>query len=679
MAKWYEKSFKRNLVDMHIPCWEDKLLSRYDDKSYVDTVALGEVDSAILYTSNCLGYTFFPDECAHSAIGDGDFVSGRVSELKKRGIDTVLYYNIYNSRSALEHPDWQIKDMRVDAHERRLFRCCINSEGFRNRIKRQLGYVCRTYDFVGVWIDMCAWHGAVCACDSCKAKFKREYGKEIPTEINWRSRDFAEFIEAREKWLVEFLTFLKKIVTDEKPDATVTFQNALWSSGWAGGVTQKSIDLSEFLAGDFYDQPIAYSAICKYLNSASKNRPIEFMTSLCASLAEHTTMKTRRELRHSFAGAIVHNAAFTTIDAIDPVGTINPHRHKMMGEIAGELSLAIAEISPNAKPVADVTYYCNNESFYRDQGVISFANYRAEKRYLENMKSFAQIMTESGIAFNINVEKNLENIDTGAIFVGDMKVLSEREADYLRSFVERGGTLVCTYETGIMKRRGEPLGDFILSDLLGVHYHGRTEENTVYLSPTKAGLSYFKDYDEGYPIGLVSNASRISADADTTVLATLTLPVSKNEDEHHFASALSNPPYVETDIPAVTERKVGLGRAIYIACPLEIGRFESHRSLLSELLTRGLERKVVAEKAPLTEILVYDDAERSRYQIHALSIMPRGYDVESENISVKIKTDRKVASVKDLLSGERVPFDQKDGYLILSATIHNGYASFIAE
>ena len=76
---------------------------------------------------------------------------------------------------------------------------------------------------------------------------------------------------------------------------------------------------------------------------------------------------------------------------------------------------------------------------------------------------------------------------------------------------------------------------------------------------------------------------------------------------------------------------------------------------------------------------MYCDAERSRYQIHALSIMPRGYDVESENILVKIKTDRKITLVKNLLSGESVPFDQKDGYLTLSATIHNGYASFIAE
>ena len=479
--------------------------------------------------------------------------------------------------------------------------------------------------------------------------------------------------------IIEFLSLLKKTVNDEKPDATVTFQNSLWFTGWTGGVTQESIDLSEFLAGDFYDQPIAYSVTCKYLNSATKNRPIEFMTSLCASLAEHTTMKTRAELRHSFAGAIVHNAAFTTIDAIDPVGTLNPHRHSMMGEISDELSGAVNEISPSASIVADVTYYCNNESFFRNVGRVPLNDYRGESFFLDDMTSFAQSMTESGIAFDINVKKNLEKINTGAIYIGDMKLISKEEAERLRAFVERGGLLISSYETGTYARRGEPLSDFALSSLLGVHYHGRTEENTVYLTPTEEGRDCFADYDDGYPVGLVSSAAKISVEEGTSVLATLTLPVSKNEDEYCFASALSNPPYVETKLPAITERRVGLGRAIYIACPLEQGRFESLRSLLSKLVTRGVRRKVISNNAPLTEILVYDDKANDRYQIHAFSVMPRGYDVASEEIKVSIRTEKPIKEIKSLLTGASVLFEQKDGFFTFSAVMHNGYGSFIAK
>jgi len=32
--KWYENSYRRNLVDMRIEDWSDELLSRFDTKDY---------------------------------------------------------------------------------------------------------------------------------------------------------------------------------------------------------------------------------------------------------------------------------------------------------------------------------------------------------------------------------------------------------------------------------------------------------------------------------------------------------------------------------------------------------------------------------------------------------------------------------------------------------------------
>ncbi len=59
MEKWYKKSFLRNLVDMHIPDTDESYLSRFDSEEYARIVASSGADTAILYTSNCLGKTFF--------------------------------------------------------------------------------------------------------------------------------------------------------------------------------------------------------------------------------------------------------------------------------------------------------------------------------------------------------------------------------------------------------------------------------------------------------------------------------------------------------------------------------------------------------------------------------------------------------------------------------------------
>ena len=35
-AKWFQRSYRRNLVDMHIDDWDDSFLSKLDPKNYVE-------------------------------------------------------------------------------------------------------------------------------------------------------------------------------------------------------------------------------------------------------------------------------------------------------------------------------------------------------------------------------------------------------------------------------------------------------------------------------------------------------------------------------------------------------------------------------------------------------------------------------------------------------------------
>jgi len=56
--KWYEKSYRRNLVDMHIDDWDESFLSRLDPKTYVELLKKAQVQSAMVYANSHVGYCY---------------------------------------------------------------------------------------------------------------------------------------------------------------------------------------------------------------------------------------------------------------------------------------------------------------------------------------------------------------------------------------------------------------------------------------------------------------------------------------------------------------------------------------------------------------------------------------------------------------------------------------------
>ncbi len=678
--KWYKRSYFRNLVDMHIPDTDEKLLSKFDPEEYARLVALSGVDHAIIYTSNCLGITFFDTDNAHGNMNGRDFVGERIDALRRHGVGVIVYYNIWNRTSALAHPDWAQK--RISRHpgsmNDRFKRCCLNSEGFRALVAKQTRELAERYDFDGVWIDMIDWFDCICGCDSCKKKFKAETGLDFPEYIDWNDGTWWQLRRARERWLGEFLDIVRTSITSVKPEATVTFQNAAWKRGFESGVTQESMDRSEFLAGDFYASPIAYSVTCKFLNNATRSRPIEFMTSLCADLSEHTTSKTEHELTLSVHGAIAHNTAFTFIDAIDPLGTMNAKRYERMKEIGEKTRTLRENISPDARLVSDVTLYLNHDSLLEDMGRIRIEDYKLKYYLGARLTSFATAMIEGHVAYDINLKKNLGGIRSQTVYIPDMRVISREEVDALTAFVKAGGRLVVSNLTGTIDPDRGYRDDFALAELLGVHYESVTDKDIVYFNATDAGTPYFDGYDEGYPVAVNAHGVLVRADRDTEILATMALPVSNSDDADHFSSAISNPPYDYTDYPAITRHRVGLGEAIYIAAPLEDGKQDMQKRLIRGLVA-PTERLVTANAPKWLEVLLYDDAENERYILNCFNTMEHYYEATAQGVEVTARIDREIREVYSVSDGTPLPFTQEGDHITVRVGDVDGFKMVILK
>ena len=672
MEKWYKRSFYRNLVDMHIPDTDETYLSKFDSEEYARTVASSGADTAILYTSNCLGKTFFDAEQKHRSIGARDLVAERIEAFKKYGVRTILYYNIWNREAALSHPDWR----QVNAIERapeRFVKCCLCSEGFRAYVRAQLQALASRYEFDGIWIDMIDWYDVLCVCPTCRARLMAEEGVEIPEAVNYSDPAFAKYRIARERWLCEFLDVVKDAIHTHRPNATVTFQNAAWVRGLETGISEASVARSEFLAGDFYGLPLAYSVICKLLNNASQNRPVEFMTSLCADLSSHTASKTDAELLRSLQGAMAHNTAFTFIDAIDPVGTVNPKRYERMRRLFEKTKRERENLCPDAHLVSDVTYYTNYNSLVDFEEEVPMKDHTFKDKITAKMENFAEAMIERHIAYDVNVHKNVADIKSGTVLLSDLRILEADEVAALTAFVENGGTLIATRNTGTLTKDGQKNKDLALASLLGVHYKGESEFDTSYIRRKDASVKEFIEYDEGYPVAVSGRSTLVSADSGTEVLAYVTLPISSSSDANRFSSAISDPPITDTTYPAITRKRLGKGQAIYIASALEESRHFEGRRLLSELILSGNPRTIHADAPAWLEVLVYHDAENNRYLVNCLNTMP-GYEAEAHNVNIYLQTKEKIQSVYNITAEKSVPFVQDGDHVKLTLDCIDGFA-----
>ena len=65
MNRWFETSYRRNLVDMHIEDWNPEFLSEFDPEEYARLLKTAHVKSVMLYMVSHLGYCYWPTESGY--------------------------------------------------------------------------------------------------------------------------------------------------------------------------------------------------------------------------------------------------------------------------------------------------------------------------------------------------------------------------------------------------------------------------------------------------------------------------------------------------------------------------------------------------------------------------------------------------------------------------------------
>ena len=240
MSDWYRRSYRRNLVDMHVDDWDASFLSRLDPVEYVRLLQRANVRSAMVYANSHVGLCYWPTASGHmhAGIRGRDVFGEIVTRAKRAGLDVVAYYSlIFNNRACENHPDWQIRD--VDGRPSRDYpgrlgrygTVCPNNAGYRAFVEAQVAELLPRYEVDGIFFDMCFWP-ACCYCDACKERYAREAGADIPTVIDWTDSTWIAFQRAREAWIGEFGLFARRLADRLLPGISVEHNSSPYTGGW---------------------------------------------------------------------------------------------------------------------------------------------------------------------------------------------------------------------------------------------------------------------------------------------------------------------------------------------------------------------------------------------------------------------------------------------------------------
>jgi hypothetical protein len=669
---WYEKSYRRNLIDMHIEDWDERFLSKLDPKNYVEMLKLANVESAMVYANSHVGYCYWPTKTGrmHRGIKGRDILGEIIDLCHKEGIDVIIYYSlIYNNWAYEQHPEWRM--VGIDgkmSREHGLWGgrygvCCPNSPGYRKFVSDQIEELCRSYDFDGIFFDMTFWP-MVCYCPNCKRRYREETGDDPPAVINWDDPSWTRFQRKREEWLVEFASMATSVVKKYKPKVSVEHQCSTVPGSWVLGVNSLLLRQCDYVGGDFYGGVLQQSFICKLYYNLTPNKPFEFMTSICyPGLGEHTTMKSEDLLAARAFLTIAHNGAFLAIDAIDPVGTLEDRRYHAIGEIYKEL--AKYEKYLGGELCQDVAVYFSFDSKMdlAENGkkpLRPFEEVGVKVPHVEAVLGAADVLRTKHIPFGVICNLNLKELSRfQVVILPNVLRLSDEEAEAIIEYIATGGAVYASKFT--LKSK--------LSKILGVSYMEETSEKFTYIAPTEEGRVLLPGITKEYPLSIPGSQIKAEFSSKEGVMATIALPYTNPQDPSKFASIHSNPPGVYTNYPAIVLRDFGKGRISWSSASIETyaTQYIKHRSIFANLIKSLAQKPFSFEtNAPeCVEIIQFHQPDEKRYLINIVNFQSEiGLpNIPINDILLKLKVEGKPLKVISLPDEASIPFNQKEEYV----------------
>lgn len=478
-----------------------------------------------------------------------------------------------------ERPDWfaEDKDGGPVVDWGFLYKPCYNSYYANEHAEEFITRMMENYAIDGVWENSVGFGTGPCYCRRCRDLYRRETGREIPTEEDYRSEAFADYREWKARCADRHLARLRTAVKrfgEEKAFCAEIFGMFHASNAWRTGIDlYNAKDQFDFLVSPaFLDGAAAETKKWDNLSYASSS--IRFLKSISPEkeavlLCGNNGTKWRyikapeKETKLWMWEAAAVGGGFWNcmFNGQCPSETLDRRNAFLETEVYEYLKEHEKQLEGQL-PAAEVGIYYSKPS--RD----FFGNDREENDgYGVFIKGVEQVLTERHIPWQFVPDLTfcLENIRKLKVLVlPNAACISEEHLEIIRRYVEQGGGIVASYETSLYDERGNRRQDFGLKDLFGCSYTGIKEDTSFDCYQLIRAEHPVLDQMGCEETQVLMNEGstllcRLSEEQKTEMLCSYIPRIDNQPPEFAWRGTL------RTEYPTVTAGRYGLGKVVYFA------------------------------------------------------------------------------------------------------------------
>jgi hypothetical protein len=653
----------------------------YDGAFWLDYFKRVHADAACLSAGGCVAYypTEIPFHHRSAWMKDGtDPFGDLVAGCRKMGMVVVARTDPHSIRddAAEAHPEWIAVDARGNkrrhwAAPNRWVTCALGPYNFdfMTQVTRE---IVQRYRVDGIFSNR--WQGSgVCHCDSCKSQFAKFCGMDIPRTANPQDAAYRKWIEWSSQRLFELWRLWDGEIRKVNPAARY-----IANSGGGSMTTLDMRTISELAPTLFADRQSRHGLMLPWANGKNGKefratfgrKPIVGIASIGID-DEHRwkdSVITEPELRIWLADGVANG--------------LRPWVCKFSGAIHDRRWLPVVEKIydwqwRNEKYLRNEENLARVAMVYSQQTGTFYGGEQKHRKVEDHELGMYQALVEARIPFEMAHDRLLDpqHIDRYKLLIlPNIAALSDEQCEQLRQYVNRGGSILATFETSLYDQSGKRRNDFGLADLFGVRFGGNVERDikNSYIRieaqtkhPLIAGLE-----DAGR---IINTVQRVDVQPTATFANP---PITQIPSYPDLPMEEVYPRVPKTDVPEAFLREVGRGRIVYFPGDIDRTFWEvlaaDHGTLLGNAIKWALnEEPVVSVTGPgLLDVTVW--RQKDSLTVHLVNLTnpmamkpPYRELIPSPPQVVRLKMPQRTSAknVHLLVAGQSHPV-QRDGAMI---------------
>jgi hypothetical protein len=446
--------------------------SQFDGREIVRSTVAAHGQYLVLWARDG-DYAYYDSKVVPKApgLGSRDPLRDAMDEAKKFDLPVLAYCVMQQGGHYLDaHPEFEMRG----ANGKPIGRLCLNSgylEVMKQLVAEQLAY-----GIVGFHIDMLDQgfgppYG--CWCDSCRKQFEEMFGHPMPKGETWDD-SWNDMLEFRYRSSEIFEKKLAAYIKSINPKATVDF-NYHGNPPFSFEVGQRPVEHAgngDFVTGEtgvWGFSALGVGLNAEFYRASTPGRRFQVAIQRGVRMYHDQTSRPLADIRWVFFTLLAHGAFVTMVEKTGFEGWIDPEAYDRIGAAFQE---ALAKQSNfGQKPLYEVGLYYSSRSrdwIGRDQA----------SRWMQSFLGAHKAMVLEHLPFGVVLDENatFDSLQQfPVILLPNVGILSEKEIALFHQYVEAGGKLIVTGQSGQFDRFGKALPESSLAELTGAKVTGRLE------------------------------------------------------------------------------------------------------------------------------------------------------------------------------------------------------------